>query len=202
MDGQTSLKIQKKQKKTTPPPFLNRVCFFFANLSSCPRLSAPTELHQELPGQAHRQTSLLPQPDDKSHPHGRTRLRLRLPSAPDGTQRAARSHLKARVQPAERARFQNSLFPLRHRSLNFLCQLSPSAKQRTRVCRRIEKNKYIYEKAADPPTRGRVRLAGLDADGCFSKRQCSGIPTHRLPVTLQTLLLPDWKWQKKTALWN
>lgn len=60
----------------------------------------PTELHQELQGQAYRQTSVLPQPDDKPLPHGRTRLWLRLSSAPHGPHWTPGSHLRRQNAPA------------------------------------------------------------------------------------------------------
>lgn len=53
-----------------------------------------TELHQEFQGQTNRQTSVLPESNDEPLPHGRTRLRLRLPSAPHGSQRTPSSHLR------------------------------------------------------------------------------------------------------------
>ena len=55
-----------------------------------------TELHQEFQGPANRQTILLPKSNDEPHPDGRTRLRLRLSSAPHGPEWSPGSHLRQR----------------------------------------------------------------------------------------------------------
>lgn len=89
-----------------------------------------TELHQEFQGQTNRQTSILPQSNDESLSDGRTRLWLRLSSAPHGTHWTPSSHLRQRIahmhnQPQTRSHIrvlQTCLSQLGFENLTLPCQ--------------------------------------------------------------------------------
>lgn len=116
-----------------------------------------TELHQEFQGQAYRQTSVLPQSNYKPLPHGRTRLRLRLSSAPHGPQWTPSSHLRqqnghAHIQPHAHKHTRDTL-------TNLPCQLNqlPGNLTWTQCVRKVVPHWFSPLR----PVRGCIRLASL-----------------------------------------